>query len=101
MAARAAKPLYVDLLAEAHAEARYITHASVTPEVREQAAGLFKASDVSTAVNLQVGELRDKLQDAVRHELGAGPDRAIAKPNRDTRRDTGAAESVCFPMPSR
>ena len=84
--------LYVDLLAEAHAEARYITHASVTPEVGARGSifgsqainGLFnklqtvgsqatigQASDVSTAVNLQVGELLDKLQDAVRHELGA------------------------------
>jgi hypothetical protein len=107
--------LYVDLLTEANAEARYIRHAAARPEVRERAAEFFAAADVrlpplerarlgargsifgspavnelfnkllsvgseatlgqhdddGTAANMRVGELMDKLEAMVRHELRA------------------------------
>jgi hypothetical protein len=107
--------LYVDLLTEAHAEARYIRHAAARPEVRERTAGFFAAGDMrlpslerarlgarssifgspavnelfnklqavgadatlrqhdddGMAANIRVGELMDKLEATVRHELGA------------------------------
>jgi hypothetical protein len=105
----------VDLLTEAHAEARYISHAAARPEVRERTAEFFAAGDMrlpplerarlgarssifgspavnelfnklqavgadatlrahdddGMAANMRLGELMEKLEATIRHELGA------------------------------